>query len=420
MAVTRLTVVGGGLAGLIAANTALDETERTGADRLELRLIERSAGAEGGRARTTRHEAYRFNQGPHALYLDGELMAALQRFGIDPTGGAPRSRGFRALRRGEIERLPAGPVGLATTGLLGLRGRLQIGRLLAGLARRDPAEGRGRTATEWVEAAATDPDARALLHAIVRLATYANAPHLACAEATIAQLKRALDPGVRYVDGGWGTIVAALHARLEERGVAVEHRTVTSIDDVLADVDRVAVAVGGPEATAALTGVAVDRGAVGPPVEAAVYEVGARTEPECSVLLGIDDPLYGSQHGPPADLAPPGHSVMAAARYLAPDESHDRTSTMHELQRHVRLMGITSADVVADRYLHRMTVANGMPLAHPDGGLRRRPPVEVPGRPEVAIAGDWVGPHGMLADTSAASATEAARRLLTGGDMRVA
>ena len=64
-------------------------------------------------------------------------------------------------------------------------------------------------------------------------------------------------------------------------------------------------------------------------------------------------------------------------------------------------------DIVFARYLHRMTVAHGMPLAA-SGGLRGRPPVTVADRPGLFVAGDWVGPEGLLSDAAAASGAAAA------------
>lgn len=58
-----------------------------------------------------------------------------------------------------------------------------------------------------------------------------------------------------------------------------------------------------------------------------------------------------------------------------------------------------------------MTVAHGLPLAE-SYGLRGRPPATIRERPNVFLAGDWVGPEGMLADASAASSAESARLVL--------
>jgi hypothetical protein len=58
-----------------------------------------------------------------------------------------------------------------------------------------------------------------------------------------------------------------------------------------------------------------------------------------------------------------------------------------------------------------MTVSPGLPRAD-EGGLAGRPGVALPGCPCVFLAGDWVGPQGMLADAAAASAVDATRRVL--------
>ena len=67
---------------------------------------------------------------------------------------------------------------------------------------------------------------------------------------------------------------------------------------------------------------------------------------------------------------------------------------------------------VADwRHGERLVVAHGRPL--PGRGLGGRPPVAVPDLPRVYVAGDWVGPDGMLADAAFASGRAAGRAAAT-------
>jgi len=54
-------------------------------------------------------------------------------------------------------------------------------------------------------------------------------------------------------------------------------------------------------------------------------------------------------------------------------------------------------------------VSGGLPTAE-GGGLGGRPAVASSDRPGVLLAGDWVGPEGLLLDAVAASATEAGRQ----------
>ena len=136
-------------------------------------------------------------------------------------------------------------------------------------------------------------------------------------------------------------------------------------------------------------------------------------------VLGIDDPVYLSVHSPPARLAPPGVEVVHLMRYGVRDPAGDRA----DLEDLARRSGIRSPDVVASRFLHRMVVSPAVPTAA-TGGLPGRPPVEVPGRPGLFLAGDWVGPEGLLADASFASGeragTLAAAAVAGAGDAPVA
>jgi hypothetical protein len=54
-----------------------------------------------------------------------------------------------------------------------------------------------------------------------------------------------------------------------------------------------------------------------------------------------------------------------------------------------------------------------------DGGLAGRPGPQVAGTTDLFVAGDWVGPQGMLADASLASAGQAAEIILRGSEARV-
>ena len=69
------------------------------------------------------------------------------------------------------------------------------------------------------------------------------------------------------------------------------------------------------------------------------------------------------------------------------------------------------AEVVDRRYAPNMIVSNALVRADRDG-YRGRPRAAVPEVPGLFLAGDWVGPTGMLADASFASAREAARSAL--------
>jgi hypothetical protein len=266
----------------------------------------------------------------------------------------------------------------------------------------------------WLDDLGLPADAALLVEMLARVSTYANAPELASADMVVSQMQRAMRDGVRYLHGGWQTIVDTLAA-----GLVIERRSVTSVhldgDHVVVEcgdgptlVARTAVAaVGTPGATAALLGRAPFD--VGPPVEAACLDLATSVPAKPGVLFGIDQPLYLSNHCPPARLAPDGTCIVHVARYLAPTDSSDPHAGRAELAAHAARAGLTDDVIVDHRYLHRMTVVGAMAVAR-TGGLPGRPSVDDSGMPGVFLAGDWVGARGHLLDAVVASAEEAATR----------
>ncbi len=145
----------------------------------------------------------------------------------------------------------------------------------------------------------------------------------------------------------------------------------------------------------------------GPAIHASCLDLGLRRPPTRGILFGVEEPLYLSTHTPPAALAPAGASLVQVMRNHRPGEELDHDEVRAELWAHAARAGIQRDDVVVDRYLHRLTVTHGLPLAE-RGGRPGRPPVAVRGEPGLFVAGDWVGDRGVLADAAAASASRAA------------
>ena len=139
------------------------------------------------------------------------------------------------------------------------------------------------------------------------------------------------------------------------------------------------------------------------PARAASLDLGLCTLPSGATrfALGVDRPLYFSRHSATAKLAPAGAELVHVAKYLRDGE--DGSGARAELEAFADLVmpgWQRTADVV--RFLPNMTVMQT--IAAPEG----RPGVDAAGIDGVAIAGDWVGPEGMLADAAVASALRAA------------
>lgn len=413
-------VVGGGLAGLSAAAFAA----RAGA---QVSVIERLSDP-GGRARTREERGFLFNQGPHALYQGGAAMAALHELGIDPAGASAPTSGALAIRGGRLHALPGGLVSLLTTGLLGLAEKLEFARLLSGLPKLDSAPLHGVALADYLRETLRHPGARQVVEAVVRLTGYANAPEVLSAGAALDQLRLGLGPGVRYLDGGWSALVDALAHNARDAGV--ELRCGARVESVehdgsvralrLADGERIAcdaaiLALGPGEASAL-----VDEGRnrfLGDaaraclPVRAACLDLGLERLPlpPRAFALGIDRATYFSVHSASARLAPEGQSLIQAARYLAPGESPTREALEAEFDAMLDLVQPGWRDLtLARRVMRELVVVHDLPQAS-RGGLAGRTPGAVDGIANLWLAGDWVGPTGMLADASFASARVAAR-----------
>ena len=406
-----IVVVGGGLAGLIAAATAAGTDSGS---RLDVVVLEGTQ--PGGRARTDERSGYRFNQGAHAVYLDGALRRTLGEFGIDPRGGPPAINHTSVWHEGALYPLPASARKLLASRLLGPRAKAQIAKLLPSLGKIDAASLGSLTGAQWLDSLELQPEARQLISLLVRTATYVDPDSMPIsADAAVSQLQMAIAPGVRYIDGGWQTLVDGLLAVCESRGVRVETKSPvvavrTSGGGVEVDAGtghwtaKAAVIAGlGPANASSLLGGDAVWGDLGETATAACLDLGLTRPPSHPVAFGFADPLYLSTHCPPADLAPNGGAVVHAMRYGARAVDVDRGS-LDEL---VAGVGINASMIVTERFLARMTVAWTVPTAS-RGGLPGRPPVTVPGHDGVFVAGDWVGPVGLLSDATAASAVSAA------------
>ncbi len=412
-----LVVVGGGLAGLCAAATAAT-------DGLRVLLLEQR-GLGGRAATTTVDPGVVFNAGPRAFYTGGPGEAALAALGITVRGGQPDSAHSYGVLDGAVHRLPAGPLTLLRTPLLSARSKLAVGRLLATLDRIDPSTSASLSIGQWMRNAGLRDDALALMGTVLRTATYSADTETFSADAAIRQVQLALGPGVRYPDGGFAQIVDALRDVASRAGVeVVDHESVRTIapsaETAGADASApwtvqtatrsitarsVLVATGGPDAVERLLPGPLDRSGIGEPVTGACLELAVRRPPDQPLLLGIDSPLYLSRHTPAAaDLAPDGITVVHVMRYGARSSDEDR----RDLWAHAERAGLRHGDVVAERFLHRMVVTGGLPLAE-TGGLPGRPSVQVGGAQGLFIAGDWVGDEGLLADAALASGRRAAQ-----------
>ncbi|MFF6982144.1 FAD-dependent oxidoreductase [Streptomyces sp. NPDC008343] len=208
----RITVIGGGFAGLTAAITAAEAGAKV--------TVYEAHHTLGGRARTA-EGPYRTNEGPHALYSSGPHWAWLkQRDLIGPLAPIPplEAARLRLRHRGVLRRTPP----FAMLKLL-RRGLPQA-----------PVDVDFMT---WATGIAGAEGARAAAH-YSAVALFHHDPGALSAAFVQERLRRAtkLPPEAHYPRGGWATMIDRMAARAWNLGVRMETLSrIDSLDDLTTD-----------------------------------------------------------------------------------------------------------------------------------------------------------------------------------------
>lgn len=412
-------VIGGGLAGLTAAILLAEGGQ-------SVIVFERSA-ALGGRAQTRERDGYRLNLGPHALYRGNAGMRILKSMGIELTGKNPKyGKQPLALTASESGLLPATPMGMLSSKLFAGR-RLALMRSMIALMRAKPEKLENVTWRDWLDQTIRDERVRDLIEMLGRISTYANAPELMSAGATLKQSKSAFLSNVLYMDGGWAQMVNKLIDRANSLGVTI--RTGTSVKDVnqvdggvsvtLAGIEEPLLAIDAivavpPQAASKLMPQSSELAEAITkirPVQAACLTLGLRRlpKPETLIAQGLGLPLYASVHSASAHLTPSGEALIHTALYIVPND--ERTPEEHRTVLEDLLDRVQPGwrdEVTISEYLPRMTVVHAYVEA-----AQSRPSIAAANLPNVYVIGDWVDSGEMLADGSFASAEMAAHQILS-------
>lgn len=411
---TDAVVVGGGLAGLAAA-TYLARAGRS------VLVLERSSKL-GGRAVTTQAGEFSFNLGPHALYRKAAGIGVLRELGIPWTGKTPPLSG-NVIRDGLVHRVSYSPWWFVSNRLLSPGAKLAAMRALVRVTRADTSRLGHETIGSWLERSVRHPEVRQLIGALVRVATYTNAPDRFSAQTALRQVQLA-QRGVYYLDGGWQTLVDGLRQAAESAGVRIETGAPAAAverdssdwlvrlgDGAARYGESVIVATTPDVAAALLPDTPVARYAASAlPVRAACLDVGLRRlpRPKRNFALGLDAPTYFSVHSATARLAPEGAAMIHVAKYLSTDDHGDAAQTERELEGVLDLVQPGwPGELIERRSLPNMAVTGALATAA-QGGISGRPAPDATDMAGVFVAGDWIGDEGWLSDASLASARRAA------------
>jgi phytoene dehydrogenase-like protein len=419
----KIAVIGGGIAGLVAACELAKEGKPV--------VVLEKAAQYGGRAMTVQKNGALFNLGGHALYRGGEADRIFRELGLELKGGSP-SRNVSVLWNNQVFSLPRFLFGRNFT----WPGRIELMRSLAKLARIDPhaediASVNVRT---WIEQHIREPMVRNLFYALIRTSTFTNAPDLQCAGPALGQIRRTFqNNAVLYVEGGWQSIVDQLKEKAIRAGaqllhsagvVAIEHdgavRKLRLSDGAELEVGRVIAAVPPAETfrlvrDADRTSLRLWKDQARPAMVACLDLCLKRLpKPRHKVVLGLDEPVFFSnQSGPTPSLARDGSVIHMVKYHGVGDHDPKKDEAMLE-----RVMDIVQPgwrkEIVARRYLPNMTAAGDyMHMGRQD----RTPGPAVPEIRGLYVAGDWASHGELLVDSAAASGRRAAQQLLN--DLRI-
>ncbi|WP_432054751.1 FAD-dependent oxidoreductase [Streptomyces sp. bgisy022] len=369
----RITVIGGGFAGLTAAITAAEAGARV--------TVHEAHHTLGGRARTA-EGPYRTNEGPHALYSGGPHWSWLRaRDLVGPLATLPplEAARFRLRHRGALRRTPP----------------LAMLKLLRRGAGRAPV---GTDFLGWATGVAGEEAARAAAH-YAAVALFHHDPGSLSAAFVQERLRRAtrLPPEAHYPRGGWGGLIDRMAARARDLGVRVETR---SRVDTLPTDSPVVVATS-LESARRLLG---DPALTWPSGRTVLVDLAVRTRRgDAFVVSDLDAPGWLERFtAQDPSLAPAGEQLIQGQIPVAPHES--------------RADGIRRAEELLDLgfpgWRERLTwrreaVANGRTGAvdPPGSDWRDRPAVD---RGDgVHLAGDRTAAPGVLSEVSFNSARTA-------------
>ncbi|MFC5604591.1 phytoene desaturase family protein [Sporosarcina koreensis] len=424
-----VAVVGGGLAGLTAANFLAREGKRV--------VVLEKAKRLGGRAMTNDKNGVLMNLGPHGLYLSGDAANIITELGISlPGGNATKNIHIHGILNHAVHVIPTDFSSTMSSPLLPWKAKFMLGKLMLKIMRLDIYSIPEVSLKEWVDTEIPDPMVRHIFYSICRLTSYTNAPTLQLAKPVLKQVKRSLKAGVLYVDGGWDTIVQKLKKQAEAFGAEiVMNKNVTTIehceqyqiiqcsDGTVIRIPHCIIAASPKEAMNMINGAEHTSlrlwAEQAIPITACCLDIGIKKlpNPKHQFVIGLDQALFFTNQSRVAKLSEDGTLVVSLAKYHNPMEEINVNADKHQLESVMDLLHPGwRKEVVMQQFLPKLMVSHDFPHVK----RNENPGPSIPEMKGIFIAGDWAGHEEVLADAAVASGKRAALEILHAYKMMLA
>ncbi|KIL42129.1 hypothetical protein SD70_02850 [Gordoniibacillus kamchatkensis] len=411
-----VAIVGGGIAGLVAAIDLAQAGK-------SVILFEKSSQL-GGRAISVKKNGAIFDIGSHAIIKGGALHEIFQDFGIRMEGGSPGTN-VSFLWDNKVTHM----YNFLLSRKLSWSGKMQFMKFFKTLTKFDADSVPAISLRSYIEQEFSDPMTRHIIYAMLRTNSYAQAIDHQLAGPALRSIARTTKKNsIVYIQDGWQTLVDQLYEKAVRSGVsmitgknvtAIEHdravRKIKFADGQEMDVTHVISAIP-PAVTSRLLGDAGCKSVLRWKEQARVIEAASLTlslkrlsAPDHFAVLGLDQPVYFINQSKFTRLSEDGTSVVNITKQNGTGGT-DAKADERFLERTLDLIQPGwQKEVVARQYLPNIAVAyDFMNLGRED----RFPGPAVPEIAGLYVAGEWATHGENLADAAAASGRRAARRVL--------